>query len=209
MSGFFITFEGGEGAGKSTQARALTAALRALGKTVVLTREPGGSPGAESMRELLLFGDAPLSHRAQILAHMAARADHLDTLILPALKRGEIVICDRFHDSTMVYQGYGLASAAPDILAFIRAQRALLACEPDLTLLLEVPVDTGAERVRIRGGRADRYEAEARGFHERVASGFASLAEDFPERIARIDATRDEATVTSDVVATTLHRLPR
>lgn len=204
MSGLFITFEGGEGAGKSTQTRLLHAALTKAGHKVLLTREPGGSPGAEALRELILFNEAPLSLRAQALAHMAARADHLDSVILPALARGEIVICDRFHDSTLVYQGYGLAKGDEATLSFIGALRTLLACEPDLTLLLEVPPEIGAARIAARGGKPDRYEQEQADFHARIARGFDRVAREAPERVKRIDASHspgEVATVIETLVA--------
>lgn len=204
MSGLFITFEGGEGAGKSTQTRLLHAALTKAGHKVLLTREPGGSPGAEALRELILFNEAPLSLRAQALAHMAARADHLDSVILPALARGEIVICDRFHDSTLVYQGYGLAKGDEAALSFIGALRTLLACEPDLTLLLEVPPEIGAARIAARGGKSDRYEQEQADFHARIARGFDRVAREAPERVKRIDASHspgEVATVIETLVA--------
>lgn len=207
MSGFFITFEGGEGAGKSTQTRLLHAALARAGHKVLLTREPGGSPGAEALRELILFHEAPLSLRAQALAHMAARADHLDSVILPALARGEIVICDRFHDSTLVYQGYGLACGDPSTLDFIRSLRALLACEPDLTLMLEIPPETGAARIAARGGRTDRYEQEEAAFHARVAEGFADVARQDPARVRCIDASGGAEEVAAKIMSIVTPRL--
>lgn len=187
--GIFITLEGGEGAGKSTQSRLLADRLRHDGYDVALTREPGGTPGAEALRDVLLFGEAALSQRAQVFGHMAARADHLDGLILPALAAGTIVVCDRFHDSTMAYQGYGLGGGDPAILSLISALRAQLARDPDLTLLLTVPVALGAERIATRGGRADRYEAEASAFHQRVADGFGHIAAQEPNRFHRVDAS--------------------
>jgi len=201
VSGLFITFEGGEGAGKSTQTRLLHAALTKAGHKVLLTREPGGSPGAEALRELILFNEAPLSLRAQALAHMAARADHLDSVILPALARGEIVICDRFHDSTLVYQGYGLAKGDEATLLFIGALRSLLACEPDLTLLLEVPPEVGAARIAARGGKPDRYEQEQADFHARIAEGFDRIALQAPERVKRIDASHSPEHVATTIEA--------
>ncbi|NVN44544.1 dTMP kinase [Asaia siamensis] len=208
MSGLFITFEGGEGAGKSTQTRLLHATLVGMGHKVHLTREPGGSPGAEALRELILFSEAPLSQRSQALAHMAARADHLDSLILPALARGEIVICDRFHDSTLVYQGYGLARGDAASLDFIRSLRGLLDCEPDLTLMLDVPPALGAARVAARGGRLDRYEQEETAFHERIAEGFDKVAREAPQRVKRIDARRAPDDVAADILSIVTPYLP-
>lgn len=208
MSGLFITFEGGEGAGKSTQTRLLHATLTERGHKVHLTREPGGSAGAEALRELILFSEAPLSQRAQALAHMAARADHLDSLILPALARGEIVICDRFHDSTLVYQGYGLARGDAASLDFIRSLRGLLACEPDLTLMLDVPPELGAARVAARGGKLDRYEQEEAAFHERIAEGFDKVAREAPQRVKRVDARRAPDQVADAILSIVTPYLP-
>ncbi|MBS1084960.1 dTMP kinase [Gluconobacter sphaericus] len=188
--GLFVTLEGGEGAGKSTQARLLAEALRAQGHNVLLTREPGGTPGAEEIRNLLLFGKVDLSWRAEILMHMAARSDHLDNAILPALERGEIVVCDRFHDSTFAYQGYGVGQSAPDVLKFLNGARKLVDFEPDLTLMLELPRTQARERLNARGGQTDRYEGQAEAFHERVLAGFDAIASADPARVKRIDAAQ-------------------
>ena len=188
--GLFITFEGGEGAGKTTQSRLLVERLRRAGHEVVLTREPGGTPGAEALREVLLFGAAPLSWKAQVLGHMAARADHIDNLIRPALERGAVVVCDRFHDSTVTYQGYGIGRAEQAILSFIADVRRSLAFEPDLTILLTVPLETGMDRLAARGGRTDRYEAESVAFHERVEAGFAAIAAAEPARMRVVNGAR-------------------
>lgn len=188
--GLFITFEGGEGAGKTTQSRLLVERLRQAGHEVVLTREPGGTPGAEALREVLLFGAAPLSWKAQVLGHMAARADHIDNLIRPAIERGAVVVCDRFHDSTVTYQGYGVGRAEQAILSFIADIRRLLAFEPDLTILLTVPLETGMDRLAARGGRTDRYEAESVAFHERVEAGFAAIAAADPVRMRVVNGVR-------------------
>ena len=134
--GLFVTLEGSEGVGKSTQLRLLQSALASLGHEVLITREPGGSPGAEDLRQLLLFGKNPLSLRAEILTHFAARADHLDQVINPALAEGQVVICDRFTDSTMAYQGYGRAEGDPDVLDLISRLQSQLGREPDMTLSL-------------------------------------------------------------------------
>ena len=139
MTGLFITLEGGEGAGKSTQARLLAEWLRAQGHDVDLTREPGGTPGAEALRELLLFGGHGLCARAEVMAHFAARADHVEQRIAPMLARGGVVICDRFTDSTEAYQGYGLSHGDPAMLGLIATLRGLIPVAPDLTFMLEVP----------------------------------------------------------------------
>lgn len=186
--GLFITLEGGEGAGKSTQARLLAETLRAEGHDVLLTREPGGTPGAEEIRNLLLFGKVDLSWRAEILMHMAARSDHLDNAILPALEHGEIVVCDRFHDSTLAYQGYGIGQGASEVLAFLNGARKLVDFEPDLTLMLELPRTQALARLKARDGQTDRYEAQAEAFHERVLAGFDAIASADPARVKRVDA---------------------
>lgn len=178
----FLTLEGGEGAGKSTQARLLAERIQAAGRTVVRTREPGGAPGAEALRAILLGGEIAWSPAAETYLHFAARAEHLARTILPALEAGAVVVCDRFADSTMAYQGYGLGADRTLIAALIR----LLPIQPDLTLLLTVSPETGAARVAARPGRLDRYEALDAAFHARVAQGYADLARAEPARIAAI-----------------------
>ena len=150
----FISFEGGEGAGKSTQARRLAAALREAGREVVLTREPGGTEGAEAIRALALDPKTILSPLADTLLHFAARADHVARVIKPALSRGAVVISDRFYDSTVAYQGYGMGMALADILTLI----GLIGLNPDLTFILEVPDSIAKIRLQQRGNAADRYE---------------------------------------------------
>jgi len=206
-NGLFITLEGGEGAGKSTQARLLADALRDRGYETILTREPGGTPGAEAIRHLLLFGEEEFSWRAEVLAHMAARCDHLDNLILPALGRGAIVVCDRFHDSTLAYQGYGVGNASAERLEFITGARRLVAREPDLTLLLELPREQALERLESRGGRTDRYEGQAEAFHQRVLTGFDTIARAEPERVKRINAGRTPEAVGRGLLEAVLQRL--
>ncbi|MBR0559595.1 dTMP kinase [Neokomagataea anthophila] len=207
MSGLFVTLEGGEGAGKSTQARRLSAALQEHGYETLLTREPGGTPGAEALRNVLLHGEASLSWRAEILTLLAARCDHLDTAIKPALERGAIVICDRFHDSTLAYQGYGVGEAAPERLAFIQEARRFVACDPDVTLLLDLPRDVARSRLQARGGTGDRYEDQHDAFHERVSEGFAYVAQAEPERVRRIDAEAAPDCVTQRLVSAVLSAL--
>ena len=182
----FITFEGGEGAGKSTQIGLLAAALRTKGLTVVETREPGGSPGAEQIRKLLVDGPAerwlPLT---EALLHSAARAEHLARTVRPALAEGSWVLCDRFTDSTLAYQGYGhQLGAAP-----VEALRGLVAetPRPDLTLVIDLPVELGLARAGARAGGAERYEAMGSAFHQRVREGFQAVARAEPERCAVID----------------------
>ena len=184
MKGLFLTLEGGEGAGKSTQARLLADALRAAGHTVLLTREPGGTPNAETLRALLLDRERGWSADAEVLLHFAARAEHVATVIAPALARGETVVCDRFYDSTLAYQGWGMGADR----ALISHLAARLPVRPDLTLVLEVPDATRRARVADRAGAFDRYEAESDAFHARVAEGFASIAAAEPKRCVTVDA---------------------
>ena len=191
--GRFITIEGGEGAGKSTQLRRLAAALRGRGIDCLLTREPGGTEGAEAIRELLVHGPAerwrPL---AELYLFLAAREDHLHRAVLPALARGAWVLCDRFADSTRVYQGIagGLGLELVD-----RLQAPLLERHrPDLTLVLDLPVEVGITRCVQRGALA-RFEAKGRAYHQRVRDGFLELARLEPGRFAVIDASGDEEAV--------------
>lgn len=184
--GKFITLEGGEGSGKSTQIRLLAQALEAVGIAVTVTREPGGSPSAEQIRALLVDGEVgrwdPLS---EALLHYAARREHLRHTVLPALAGGRWVLCDRFADSTMAYQGYGHGLGRDVIAALHAAVVGDLA--PDLTLILDLPVDAGLARAASRGG-ADRYERMDRAFHERLRAGFLDIARREPARCAVIDA---------------------
>jgi dTMP kinase len=186
----FITLEGGEGAGKSTAARGLAEALRTRGRDVVLTREPGGTPGAESIRALLLDKTTNLVPLADTLLHFAARADHVARVIKPALDRGAVVICDRFYDSTMAYQAYGLLGDADAVRVLI----GLIRLKPDITFMLEVPENIAKSRLVGRGLAVDRYDAMGAPFMRRVADGFKAIAAAEPERCRVIDAsgTTDE-----------------
>lgn len=185
--GIFITFEGGEGAGKSTQARRLAGHLRESGREVVLTREPGGTPGAEAIRSLLLDPATQLSPLADTLLHFAARADHVAQVIAPALGRGAIVICDRFYDSTLAYQGYGMGVPLPQIGALI----GLVGLKPNLTFVLQVSDVIAKERLKARGGAADRYERMDQAMAERIARGFREIAAAEPDRCLPLDASGD------------------
>lgn len=185
--GRFIALEGGEGAGKSTQSRLLAEALMAQGHRVRTTREPGGTPGAEAIRALLLGLDGDgWGMRSEALLFAAARADHVERLILPALERGEWVICDRYIDSSRAYQGGGGGLSDDDVMTLHRiGSNGLL---PDLTLLIEVAPEVAATRLAARdAGGADRIGGRSAEFHARVASAFARMAEAEPERFARID----------------------
>jgi dTMP kinase len=197
--GRFITFEGGEGAGKSTQSRRLAERLRALGHEVVLTREPGGSPGAEALRSLLVEGEAdrwsPLS---ETLMMYAARADHLERTIRPALERGAWVICDRFLDSTRAYQGAG-GGAPPELIAQLE-QAVVGPDRPNLTLMFDLPVDVGLARSGARGGAA-RFEAKGVAFHQALRAAFLAIARAEPDRCVVIDSTRDIGEVEAAVWA--------
>jgi dTMP kinase len=183
-AGLFITLEGGEGAGKSTAARGLADMLRAEGYTVLTTREPGGTPGAEAMRAILLSTTIKLDPLAQTMLHFAARADLVESVIRPALARGEIVICDRFYDSTMAYQAYGLDVDVSAVASLVR----LINLRPDLTFMLEVSEATANRRRTARGGAPDRYEEMGADFMARVAHGFHAIAASEPGRCALIDA---------------------
>lgn len=183
----FVTLEGGEGAGKSTQATLLARALERRGHKVLLTREPGGTPFAEDVRRLVLDArHGSIGAMTQALAHWTARLDHWDHAIGPALRDGVWVVCDRFADSTMAYQGHGLGADTARLAALHRLL--LDEARPDLTLVFDLPVEIGLERARARG-RADRYEAMDIAFHRRLRDGFLSIARAEPERCAVIDAT--------------------
>lgn len=181
----------------------LADALRARGLSVLLTREPGGAPGAEVLRGLLLRGSIAWSAPAETLLHFAARAEHVERTIRPALRDGTWVVCDRFADSTMAYQGYGQGADRAMIATLTR----LVGLAPDLTLVLNVPADVAAERLATRGGRPDAYEARGPDFHARVAAGFREIARDAPERCVLIDASGDEAAVHGAVTRAVAGRL--
>jgi dTMP kinase len=189
MHGRFITFEGGEGSGKSTQAAALANRLKSLAIGVVLTREPGGSPGAEVIRHVLLSGAAkPLGADAEAILFAAARDDHLRNTIMPALERGRWVVCDRFFDSTRVYQGV-LGNVDRRLIRGL--ERITLGdLKPDLTLILDVPAEIGLARALQRRGSsdADRFEQEALEFHARLRNAYRDIAENEPMRCVLIDA---------------------
>ena len=185
--GRFITLEGGEGAGKSTQLKRLGERLRALGLEVVATREPGGSPGAEAIRELVLNGAADRwSAVTETLLMYAARRDHIERVIEPALVRGVWVVCDRFADSTRAYQGAG-GGTDPALIAALEAQ-VLGETRPDLTLIFDIPPQIGLERAQARGGEM-RFESKGLAFHQRLRDGFLGIARAEPGRCALVDAT--------------------
>lgn len=187
--GRFITFEGGEGVGKSTQLARLAEHLRDCGFEVVTTREPGGTPKAEKLRAFLLSGRAaPLGPLAEAALFSAARADHVETLIAPAMKRGAWVLCDRFADSTRAYQG---ARGGVDAKTLALLERAVVGDRrPDLTIMLDLPAQEGLTRAASRrhGEAIDRFESEAPSFHEELRQAFLDIAESEPERCCVIDA---------------------
>jgi dTMP kinase len=204
--GRLVTFEGGEGAGKTTQIGLLAAALKRHGVDVVTTREPGGSPGAEEIRQLLLTG-APERWDAECeaLLMVAARRSHLVATIWPALEAGRIVLCDRFADSTEAYQGWGRFLPRERIMELHR----LIAGDflPALTLILDLPVAEGLTRAVARSGDETRFERMPREFHERLRQGFLDIARREPLRCAVIDARPDAATVHAAILATIRERL--
>ena len=186
--GKFITFEGGEGAGKSTQLTRLVARLRDGGREVVATREPGGSPGAEAIRELVLKGAADRwSPVTETLLMYAARRDHVERVIRPALARGAWVVCDRFADSTRAYQG-AAGGTDPGLIAAMETY-VLEGTRPDVTLIFDLPVAVGLERAHARAGAEMRFESKGQTFHERLREAFLAIARAEPERCVVIDAT--------------------
>ncbi|GGK48182.1 dTMP kinase [Salinarimonas ramus] len=212
MGARFITFEGGEGTGKSTQIARLAERLRSRGYAVVTTREPGGSPHAEELRRAILSGEAKkLGPFAEALLFARARQDHLEATIRPALAAGAIVLCDRFADSTRAYQGAAGSVATPLIDALERC--AVGETRPDLTLILDLPVATALARAASRregtgaGEGADRYEGEALAFHEKLREAFHAIAAREPERCVVIDASGDVETVEARIAAAVEPRL--
>ncbi|UDF02358.1 dTMP kinase [Asticcacaulis sp. AND118] len=207
MTGRFITFEGGEGAGKSTQVRALVAHLRDLGLEVVQTREPGGSSGAEALRELLVTGEtgrwSPLS---ETLMMYAARANHLEQVIRPALERGAWIVCDRFADSTRAYQGAG-GGVTPDLIETI--DRAVVGeTQPDLVIVMDMPPAAGLRRALSRGDDENRFESKGLAFHERLREGFLRRAATHPQRYRLIDADRPIEDIRVNIWAEVSDRFP-
>jgi dTMP kinase len=206
--GRFITFEGGEGSGKSTQIKTLAARLDAAKLRAIVTREPGGSPGAEIIRHLVLSGMGKLlGAEAETLLFAAARDDHVRTVIEPALNQGTWVLCDRFSDSTRVYQGR-VGKVAPAVLNAM--ERVTIGdLKPDVTFILDVPVEVGMARAAARRGTGapDRFEAEDVKFHQQLRDGYRQIAADEPQRCVLIDATADAGTVAANVWAALRDRL--
>jgi dTMP kinase len=201
--GRFITLEGGEGAGKSTQTRLLADALVELGLPVLRTREPGGAPGAEALRGLLLGGAVDWPPPAEVLLHFAARAEHVEKTIRPALAAGMWVVCDRFFDSTMAYQGYGQGADR----GMIATLTGLLRLTPDVTIVIDVSESVATARQMQRGADADRYERLDAPFHARVNQGFRDIAKSAPERCALIAGDGPEHEVHTAIMQVLHERL--
>lgn len=212
MSGLFITFEGGEGAGKSTQVALLRLRLEAAGYRVVATREPGGSPRAEAIRTSILSGEAkPYGPLAEALMFSSARHDHLENKIRPALREGAIVLCDRFADSTRAYQG---AVGDVELSVIDSLERIIVrATRPDLTFILDLPAEEGlaraATRRQVTGGAIDRFEQEKIDFHKKLGDAFRAIAQSEPERCRVIDASRGPDDVEREIWEIVSGRLSR
>ncbi|GHE88102.1 thymidylate kinase [Aliiroseovarius zhejiangensis] len=199
MAGLFISFEGIDGSGKSTQAKMLAEALRDDGRKVVLTREPGGSPGAEEIRALVLEGDPDRwSAQTELLLFTAARRDHLERLIDPALSDGKTVITDRFADSTRIYQG----TRSGDLRDMVdQLHDLVIGREPDLTFLIDMDPDLGLSRAKGRGGTEERFEDFGADLQHKMRAGFLELAQKHPDRFRVIDGTREIDVVAADVLS--------
>lgn len=208
MAGLFITLEGGEGTGKSTQARRLAARFNASGRKAHVTREPGGSPAAERIRALILApGEARFDPVTETLLFYAARNAHLETLIRPALAHNDVVICDRFSDSTRIYQGV-MGTVSTELLTTLD-QTIVGATQPDITLVLDLPAEIGMERAALRRGaiKADGFESESLSFHARLREAFIELAGRHPERCVLIDANANEHEVETRIFQAVKERL--
>lgn len=204
QTGRFISFEGIDGSGKSTQARLLATALREAGLEVVLTREPGGSPGAEEIRRLVLEGDPDRwSAETEILLFTAARRDHLEKTICPALARGAVVITDRFADSTRMYQGISRGDLAETV---DKLHALMIGIEPDLTFLVDLPAEVGLSRAQTRAGKEMRFEDMGLSLQTKMRTGFLALAAQHP-RFRVIDGTRAQAEIAAEITALALSHL--
>jgi dTMP kinase len=214
--GQFITFEGVEGCGKTTQIRLLADALKSSGRSVTLTREPGGCPISDKIRAILLDADnCEMTPSAELLLYAAARAQHINEVITPALASGNIVLCDRFIDATLAYQGFGRGLD----MGLIKSlnETATGGCRPQLTILIDCPVEIGLERAlaRIEAGsatdrnhlREERFEKESIEFHRRVRSGYLKLAEESPERFVVVDGSGTAAEISARILAAVLPRI--
>ncbi|NVN89448.1 MAG: dTMP kinase [Desulfuromonadales bacterium] len=206
--GYFITFEGIEGCGKTTQIKLLGEQLESLGYSVLITREPGGCPIADKIRSILLDADnRGMSSLTELLMYAAARAQHVSEVILPALKQGNVVLCDRFTDATIAYQSYGRGIDQETV-----NKLNLMACQsvfPDLTVLIDCEVTTGLERARRRietnsGPREERFELEALDFHQRVRNGYLTIAQNEPQRFITVDGSGSREAISEIIAAQVL-----
>lgn len=205
-SGLFVSFEGIDGSGKSTQARLLADRLRNDGRDVVHTREPGGSPGAEEIRALVLQGDPDRwSAETEILLFTAARRDHLERTIQPALEAGKVVICDRFADSTRMYQGLSRGNLRAKVDAL---HDLMIGVEPDLTLLIDMDPEIGLSRAKARNTVEERFEDFGASLQEAMRAGFLALATEYADRFRVIEGARAEEVVAGDVWAAVSPHLP-
>jgi len=205
-SGLFVSFEGIDGSGKSTQARMLADRLREAGRDVVHTREPGGSAGAEEIRALVLQGDPDRwSAETEILLFTAARRDHLERTIQPALAAGQVVVCDRFADSTRMYQGLSRGNLRAKVDAL---HDLMIGVEPDLTLLIDMDPETGLSRAKSRNTVEERFEDFGASLQEAMRAGFLALADEFANRFCVINGARDAEIVAEDVWAAVSPHLP-
>lgn len=215
LAGTFVTFEGVDGSGKSTQTEALAEALRSRGYGVLTSREPGGTPVAERIREILLDpGIASMAWSTEVLLYLASRAEHVATVLRPALESGEVVICDRFLDSTLAYQAFGRDGGDGDVagaLSAIRKANDLSSggIGPELTFLLDLDPAEGLARTMGAGRAPDRLEGEGLAFLERVRTGFLKLAEEDPGRVVVLDGARSHLDIAEEVLNITLMHLQR
>ena len=203
--GLFITFEGGEGGGKTTQSALLRKALEQEGFPVIHTREPGGTEGAEQIRNLLVQGDAVTWEKmTELFLHFAARIEHVEKLLRPALAAGNIVICDRFVDSTLSYQGYGHELGA-EIIQMMHSI-AIGNFQPDVTFILDISPEKGVERANSRGGTDNRYEQMGKAFHARVRQGFQEIARNNPGRCILLNAANPIETIHNAILQEVISR---
>ena len=197
--GLFVTFEGIDGSGKSTQSRRLADALRQMGYSVVQTREPGGSPGAEEIRALVLQGDPDRwSAETEILLFTAARRDHMERVVEPALAEGKVVVCDRFADSTRMYQGLSRGDLRPIV---DKLHTLMIGREPDLTILIDMDPATGLSRALSRDTPDARFEAFGENLQSQMRAGFLDLAEEFKDRFRVVNGAQDADAVSKDILA--------
>ena len=209
MKGCFITFEGGEGSGKSTQIKLLAQAIEQEGKEVVTTREPGGSEGAEEIRKLLVTGAADRwDDITETLLFFAARRNHLTTKIWPAMEQGKIVLSDRFSDSTMAYQGYGYGDNPKQQELIHNLYKEVVGdFKPDATILLDIPAEEGLKRSRRADNKELRFEDKEISFHERLRTAYLTMAKAEPDRFIVIDATQDKLVIHQQIMQVLMNRL--